>query len=83
MNLSEESVILCYLTSIRGPVWGEVSEQVVKGSGVVHDSLVYPTRGKVQDIFIHLKDFFPSIDKSRIWGRLLVAPFNLGNSNFN
>ena len=30
---------------------------------------------------IDLKDFFPSIDKSRVWGRLLVAPFNLGNSN--
>ncbi|GAA4059624.1 reverse transcriptase family protein [Flavobacterium chungnamense] len=30
---------------------------------------------------IDLKDFFPSIDRSRVWGRLLVAPFNLGNSN--
>jgi RNA-directed DNA polymerase len=27
---------------------------------------------------IDLKDFFPSIDKSRVWGRLLVSPFNLG-----
>lgn len=30
---------------------------------------------------IDLKDFFPSIDKSRIWGRLLTQPFNLGDSN--
>jgi hypothetical protein len=29
---------------------------------------------------IDLKDFFPSIDKSRVWGRLLVAPFNLGTT---
>ena len=45
VNLSEESVILCYLASIRGPVRGEVSKQVVKGSGVVHDSLLYLIRG--------------------------------------
>jgi hypothetical protein len=38
-------------------VRGEVSEQVVECSGVVHDPLLYLTRGKVQDIFIHLKDF--------------------------
>jgi hypothetical protein len=58
VNLSEESVILCHLASVGGPVRGEVSEQVVEGSGVVHDSLLYLIRGKVQDIFIDLKDFF-------------------------
>jgi len=30
---------------------------------------------------IDLKDFFPSIDAARVWGRLLAAPFNLGTSN--
>lgn len=29
---------------------------------------------------IDLKDFFPSVDRSRIWGRLLFAPFNLGST---
>lgn len=29
---------------------------------------------------IDLKDFFPSVDRSRVWGRLLVAPFNLGTT---
>lgn len=29
---------------------------------------------------IDLKDFFPSIDASRVWGRLKVKPFNLGTS---
>jgi hypothetical protein len=29
---------------------------------------------------IDLKDFFPSIDKSRIWGRLLVEPFKLNST---
>lgn len=58
VELSKESVVFCHLASVGGPVRGEVSEQVVEGSGVVHDSLVYPTRGKVQDIFIDLKDFF-------------------------
>ncbi|WP_299060120.1 reverse transcriptase domain-containing protein [uncultured Polaribacter sp.] len=30
---------------------------------------------------IDLKDFFPSIDAARVWGRLTVAPFNLGTSD--
>lgn len=30
---------------------------------------------------IDLKDFFPSIDAARVWGRLTVAPFNLGSSD--
>lgn len=29
---------------------------------------------------IDLKDFFPSIDRSRVWGRLLIEPYNLGSS---
>jgi hypothetical protein len=29
---------------------------------------------------IDLKDFFPSIDAARVWGRLKVKPFNLGTS---
>lgn len=30
---------------------------------------------------IDLKDFFPSIDQARVWGRLKLAPFNLGEKN--
>ena len=47
-------------------------------------SIVYNAKKHVGQTYVYnidLKDFFPSIDKSRIWGRLLVAPFNLGNSN--
>lgn len=35
----------------------------------------------VQKLFVYnidLKDFFPSIDRSRVWARLKVPPFNLG-----
>jgi len=32
---------------------------------------------------IDLKDFFPSIDRSRVWGRLKVAPFNLNEKSGN
>ncbi|CAH8282897.1 reverse transcriptase (RNA-dependent DNA polymerase) [Mariniflexile fucanivorans] len=40
-----------------------------------------PHVGKLYVYNIDLKDFFPSIDASRVWGRLLVTPFNLGTTN--
>jgi RNA-directed DNA polymerase len=51
---------------------------------VIGKSIVDNAKKHVGQTYVYnidLKDFFPSIDKSRIWGRLLVAPFNLGNSN--
>lgn len=39
--------------------------------------------GSIYVYNIDLKDFFPSIDQARIWGRLKNAPFNLNESNGN
>jgi retron-type reverse transcriptase len=50
---------------------------------VVGKSIVDNAKRHVGQIYVYnidLKDFFPSIDRSRIWGRLLVPPFNLGNT---
>jgi retron-type reverse transcriptase len=51
----------------------------VTGKSIVDNAKKHVDQTYVYNI--DLKDFFPSIDKSRVWGRLLVAPFNLGNSN--
>ena len=51
---------------------------------VVGKSIVDNAKVHVGHIYVYnldLKDFFPSIDKSRVWGRLLVAPFNLNTSD--
>lgn len=50
----------------------------VVGKSIVDNAKVHVNQNYVYNL--DLKDFFPSIDKSRVWGRLLVAPFNLGNS---
>ncbi|GEM54292.1 hypothetical protein B0A58_06405 [Flavobacterium branchiophilum NBRC 15030 = ATCC 35035] len=50
---------------------------------VVGKSIVDNAKKHVNQKYVYnldLKDFFPSIDKSRVWGRLLIAPFNLKNS---
>jgi len=39
--------------------------------------------GSIYVYNIDLKDFFPSVDQARIWGRLKNAPFNLNESNGN
>jgi retron-type reverse transcriptase len=51
---------------------------------VIGKSIVDNARVHVGQFYVYnldLKDFFTSIDKSRVWGRLLVAPFNLNNSS--
>tara|TARA_B100001175_G_scaffold93942_1_gene79422 strand:- start:3875 stop:5257 length:1383 start_codon:yes stop_codon:yes gene_type:complete len=51
----------------------------VTNKSIVDNSSVHV--GKNYVFNIDLKDFFPSVDASRVWGRLLIKPFNLGNSN--
>lgn len=48
----------------------------VKNKSIVENASFHIQKNYVFNI--DLKDFFPSIEKSRVWGRLLVAPFELG-----
>lgn len=52
--------------------------------GFVQDkSIVDNARNHVGKNYVYnidLKDFFPSVDAKRVWGRLLAQPFNLGSS---
>ena len=53
--------------------------------GFVPDkSIVGNAKNHIGNIYIYnidLKDFFPSIDQARIWGRLQHPPFNLNKEN--
>jgi retron-type reverse transcriptase len=51
----------------------------VLGKSIVDNAK--PHIGQIYVYNLDLKDFFPSIDKSRVWGRLLVAPFNLNTTD--
>lgn len=51
----------------------------VLGKSIVDNAKVHIGQNYVYNL--DLKDFFPSVDKSRVWGRLLAAPFNLNTSN--
>lgn len=51
---------------------------------IPNKSIIDNAKKHINKIYVYnidLKDFFPSIDAARVWGRLTVAPFNLGNSN--
>ena len=48
------------------------------GKSIVDNAKVHV--GQIYVYNLDLKDFFPSVDKSRVWGRLLVAPFNLNTT---
>ncbi len=50
----------------------------VTGKSIVDNAIKHIGQTYVYNI--DLKDFFPSVDRSRIWGRLLVEPFNLGTT---
>lgn len=50
----------------------------VIGKSIVDNAKVHVSQNYVYNI--DLKDFFPSVDKSRVWGRLLVTPFHLGTT---
>jgi len=49
------------------------------GKSIVNNASIHINQNYVYNI--DLKDFFPSIDKSRVWGRLLVEPFNLNSTS--
>lgn len=51
----------------------------VNGKSIIDNARVHVGQFYVYNL--DLKDFFPSIDKSRIWGRLLAPPFNLNTSD--
>ncbi|MFS4429477.1 reverse transcriptase family protein [Chryseobacterium sp. S90] len=56
----------------------EASTGFVIGKSIVDNAKVHVGQTYVYNI--DLKDFFSSIDKSRVWGRLLVPPFNLNTT---
>lgn len=51
----------------------------VLGKSIVDNAKSHTNKNYVFNI--DLKDFFTSIEKQRVWGRLLVKPFNLGSSS--
>ncbi|MEO9893098.1 reverse transcriptase domain-containing protein [Aurantibacter sp.] len=51
----------------------------VVGKSIVDNAKNHVNKNYVFNI--DLKDFFPSVDAKRVWGRLQVQPFNLGSSN--
>lgn len=51
----------------------------VPGKSIVDNAMVHT--GSFYVYNIDLKDFFPSIDQARIWGRLKYPPFNLNEKN--
>jgi retron-type reverse transcriptase len=56
----------------------EAATGFIVGKSIVDNAKIHVGQTYVYNI--DLKDFFPSIDRSRVWGRLLIAPFNLGVS---
>lgn len=51
----------------------------VPGRSILDNAKVHTNNIYVYNI--DLKDFFPSIDQARVWGRLKFAPFNLNERN--
>lgn len=50
---------------------------------VVGKSIVDNAKQHINQNYVYnldLKDFFPSIDQARVWGRIKAAPFNLGTT---
>jgi retron-type reverse transcriptase len=50
----------------------------VAGKSIVDNAKLHINQNYVYNL--DLKDFFPSIDQARVWGRIKVAPFNLGTT---
>lgn len=50
----------------------------VLGRSIVDNAKAHT--GQIYVYNLDLKDFFSSVDKSRVWGRLLVAPFDLNTT---
>ncbi len=51
----------------------------VTGKSIVDNAKLHINQNYVYNL--DLKDFFPSIDQARVWGRIKVAPFNLESSD--
>ncbi len=51
----------------------------VPGKSIIDNAKIHV--GSLYVYNIDLKDFFPSIDQARIWGRLKYSPFNLNEKN--
>lgn len=50
----------------------------IPGKSIVDNAKAHVGKGYVLNI--DLKDFFPSVERSRVWACLLHPPFNLGNN---
>jgi retron-type reverse transcriptase len=50
----------------------------VMGKSIVDNAKIHVNKNYVYNL--DLKDFFPSVDQARIWGRIKAAPFHLGTT---
>ena len=50
----------------------------VVGKSIVDNAKVHVNQNYVYNL--DLKDFFPSVDQARVWGRVKAAPFHLGTT---
>lgn len=68
--------ILTYLNILLSSMYkpSEYAKGFVKGQSVATNALAHVGHNYVFNL--DLKDFFPSIEKSRIWKRLTLPPFN-------
>jgi RNA-directed DNA polymerase len=56
----------------------EAATGFVLGKSIVDNAKVHVAQTYVYNL--DLKDFFPSVDKARVWGRILFSPFNLNTT---
>lgn len=57
----------------------EAATGFIPNKSIVDNAKKHTNKNYVYNL--DLKDFFPSVDAARVWGRLKVAPFNLGSSD--
>lgn len=74
--LAFQKVLNCIIQSVHQP--HAKAYGFVVGKSIVDNANSHIGQQWVYNI--DLKDFFPSIPSGRVYGRLLVPPFNLGNS---
>lgn len=72
-----QACLNCVLQAIYQP--HKAATGFVPGKSIVDNALQHTRKGYVLNI--DLKDFFPTIERERIWGCLLFPPFNLGNTS--
>ncbi len=71
-----QTVLSIILSTVFTP--HENATGFVQGKSIVDNAKNHINQNYVYNI--DLKDFFPSIDASRVWARLLIKPFNLGQT---